>query len=189
MDPQPTTAELVILGLLAEQPRHGYELEQVIAERGMRAWTDVAFSSIYYVLGRLARAGWVVAVEPDDGADGPRSPRTRRTYRLTQSGETATRAAALAALADVPAVRAPVLVGLSLLPLLGAADAADALRRRLDALHDERARLAAHPQASAGPLFVTGLFDHALALLDADIDWTTRTLARLQTDPSLGDGP
>ena len=45
-----TNAELAILSLIVEQPRHGYEIEQVIEQRGMREWTDVGFSSIYYLL-------------------------------------------------------------------------------------------------------------------------------------------
>ena len=35
-----TDAELLLLGLVAEMPRHGYELEQIIEERGMREWTS-----------------------------------------------------------------------------------------------------------------------------------------------------
>ena len=31
-----TNAELAILSLVVETPRHGYEIEQVIEERGMR---------------------------------------------------------------------------------------------------------------------------------------------------------
>ena len=34
-----TNAELAVLSLVAEKPRHGYEIEQVIEERGMRDWT------------------------------------------------------------------------------------------------------------------------------------------------------
>ncbi len=48
-----TPAELAILSLLAEQPRHGYGIEQVIDERGMREWTAIGFSSIYYLLNKL----------------------------------------------------------------------------------------------------------------------------------------
>ena len=44
-----TNAELAILSLIAEQPRHGYQIDQVIQERGMREWTEVGFSSIYYL--------------------------------------------------------------------------------------------------------------------------------------------
>ncbi len=62
-----TPAELTVLGLIVEQPRHGYDLEQVIEERGIRQWTDIAFSSIYYVLAKLEKRGRVGA------ADGGRS--------------------------------------------------------------------------------------------------------------------
>jgi len=48
-----TNAELAILGLVAEAPRHGYEIEQLIENRGMRNWTEVGFSSIYYILNKL----------------------------------------------------------------------------------------------------------------------------------------
>ena len=44
-----TDSELLLLGLVAEMPRHGYELEQVIEQRGMREWTQIGFSSIYFV--------------------------------------------------------------------------------------------------------------------------------------------
>ncbi len=62
-----TPAELTVLGLIVEQPRHGYDLEQVIEERGIRQWTDIAFSSIYYVLAKLEKRGLVKRVgHPED---------------------------------------------------------------------------------------------------------------------------
>ena len=48
-----TDAELLVLGLVVEMPRHGYQLEQVIEQRAMREWTQIAFSSIHFVLGKL----------------------------------------------------------------------------------------------------------------------------------------
>ena len=65
-----TNAELAVLSLLVEQPRHGYEIERVIEERGMRDWTEIGFSSIYYVLGKLEKRG-SCALER-----GPRGPRS-----------------------------------------------------------------------------------------------------------------
>ena len=41
-----TPAELAVLGLIVEQPRHGYEIEKVIEDRGMREWTEIGFSTI-----------------------------------------------------------------------------------------------------------------------------------------------
>ena len=50
-------SEQLILGILSDQDRHGYDIEKVITDRGMRKWTDVGFSSIYYVLERLEAKG------------------------------------------------------------------------------------------------------------------------------------
>jgi DNA-binding PadR family transcriptional regulator len=50
-------SEQLILGILSEQARHGYDIEKIIIERGMRKWTVVGFSSIYYVLERLEEKG------------------------------------------------------------------------------------------------------------------------------------
>ena len=36
-------AELAILSLIAEQPRHGYDIERVIEAWGMREWTEIGF--------------------------------------------------------------------------------------------------------------------------------------------------
>ena len=52
-----TDAEMLVLGLVAEMPRHGYQLDQVIEERGMRKWTQIGFSSIYYVLEQARKDG------------------------------------------------------------------------------------------------------------------------------------
>ncbi|HEY1085711.1 MAG TPA: PadR family transcriptional regulator [Candidatus Saccharimonadales bacterium] len=54
-----TLSEHLILGILAEQIRHGYDIEKIISERGMRKWTDIGFSSIYYLLAKLETKGLV----------------------------------------------------------------------------------------------------------------------------------
>ena len=71
-------ADIVVLSLLAEQPLHGYDLDRVIEQRGYRQWTSLAFSSVYYVLKRLAERG---LVEPDEGSTGRRT-----VFRVTGTG-------------------------------------------------------------------------------------------------------
>ena len=70
--------EELILGILAEQPRHGYQIEKLIEERGMRKWTDVGFSSIYYILEKLEKKGLAESV-PTKGKD-------KKEYNITKSG-------------------------------------------------------------------------------------------------------
>ena len=71
-------ADIVVLSLLAEQPLHGYDLDRVIEQRGYRQWTSLAFSSVYYVLKRLAERGLAV---PDEG-----STERRTVFRVTGTG-------------------------------------------------------------------------------------------------------
>lgn len=63
-------SDVVLLSLLAEQPRHGYDLDRIIEQRGYRQWTSLASSSVYYVLGRLADRG---LIEPVGGTEGRRT--------------------------------------------------------------------------------------------------------------------
>ena len=49
--------EQLILGILSEHSEHGYNIEKIIEIRGMRKWTDIGFSSIYYVLEKLEDKG------------------------------------------------------------------------------------------------------------------------------------
>lgn len=61
-----------------ERPCHGYDIERTIAERNMREWTDVGFSSIYYLLGKLEAAGLVASSQQPRGGQGPRPPGVHR---------------------------------------------------------------------------------------------------------------
>ena len=68
--------ELAILGMLKEQPLHGYELKKRLSET-LGPWSSVSFGSLYPALRRLQAAGALEAVEPDQagpdqaGPDGP----------------------------------------------------------------------------------------------------------------------
>ena len=70
--------EELILGILAEQPHHGYQIEKLIVDRGMRKWTDVGFSSIYYVLEKLEKKGLAKSM-PAKGKD-------KKEYSITRPG-------------------------------------------------------------------------------------------------------
>ena len=74
--------ELVILGLLMEGPRHGYELLRLIRERGMHEYINLAASSMYKTLERLQAQGHIEAHLERVG-----SRPERRVYRITPKGE------------------------------------------------------------------------------------------------------
>ena len=93
-----TNADLAVLGLVAEGPRHGYQVEQDIAARGLREWTEIGFSSIYYVLNKLEDAGWLESRRAEEARPGKRRP-ARKVYALTESGRAVYRQAVLQRLA------------------------------------------------------------------------------------------
>jgi len=57
--------ELALLGVLAEGPQHGYELKKRL-DAVLPVWSSVSFGSLYPTLGRLERAGDLVAAAPED---------------------------------------------------------------------------------------------------------------------------
>jgi DNA-binding PadR family transcriptional regulator len=162
-----TIAELAILSLVVEQPRHGYEIEQVIEERGMRDWTEVGFSSIYYLLKKLEGEG-LVEGRLEEAGRGP----ARRVYRATPAGLEARRTGILDALSTPRRGTSPLLLGLSNLPGIAPAEAVAALQQYRTAL---AARLE-HVQErwdsqSPVPHFVDAMFDHSITMIKAELAW------------------
>ena len=107
-----TNAELAILSLIAETPRHGYEIDQTIELRGMREWTEIGFSSIYYLLRKLERAGFVGSeLIPTHGRGS-----AKRIFQITLAGRAALSEATLAALSQPKPSYPSILLGLVNLP-------------------------------------------------------------------------
>jgi DNA-binding PadR family transcriptional regulator len=76
-----TETELTILTLVAEGPRYGYEIQQIIDERGLREWLVIGFSSIYYILNKLERQDLLTS-ELRYSGPGP----ARKVYQITEAG-------------------------------------------------------------------------------------------------------
>jgi DNA-binding PadR family transcriptional regulator len=159
-----TPAELTLLGLLVEEPRHGYQLEVVITDRGMREWTEIGFSSIYYLLGKLRDRGLITEVgEPARG-------KSRRVYRATDAGRAACAEAAEQAIATLRPVFPTVLVGIANQPVIPPDRFRAALADRASALAAKIAEVRAAASVPA-PHFVRAIFDYSLRLLEAEQAW------------------
>lgn len=88
------TLELAVLGLLHENPMHGYELRKQL--NIVLGWGRVlSYGSLYPALKKMLRAGWIgeSAVTPEAGAAAGSargagvSRRQRITYELTPAGD------------------------------------------------------------------------------------------------------
>lgn len=170
-----TDAELAVLSLIIESPRHGYDVECAIAQRGMREWTDIGFSSIYYVLGKMEKAGLVQARTDESSGRGP----ARKVYSPTAEGLRVWQEASLKAL-SAPATRSPFALGLSNLPGLPPAAARNAVGEYRTQLAERLAGMRAK-RAAQEPIqwFVRELFDFSETMLVAEIGWVDGLLGRL----------
>ena len=164
-----TNAELAVLSLLAEQPMHGYQIEQTIEARGMRAWTEIGFSSIYYILTKLRSRGYVQSrLEPAEGK-GP----SRQIFSLTPAGRESFRHSALNALAEPTPTFSSFQLGLASLPMLGKDEILSALKRYQAFLADKQAELLEKTAAFGAdlPWHAAALFELDLAQLHCELNW------------------
>ena len=166
-------ADIVLLSLLAEQPRHGYDLDRVIEQRGYRQWTSLAFSSVYYLLKRLSERG---LLEPDQSSQGRRT-----VFRVTEAGRRELRQAAgerVLAPAPPSAGVLPALNTYSRLddPALAAllAQRAAALLGRLDELRTLRTQVDEE--------HALAIFDYEILRQEADLAWTRSLLKKADSD-------
>ncbi len=187
--------ELAILGLLKEQPRHGYELKKHLAEV-TGPFARVSFGSLYPALARLEAQGAVRAVDapaappvPATGSlgaelaafkarhGGARAARNRKVYEITGRGRELFDELLAAGNASVDDER-----GFGLRLAFARYLAPDA---RLRLLERRRAHLVERlAQASAATsntpvrdAYRTSLLEHSNATTEADISWLDRLIA------------
>lgn len=160
-----TPAELTILGLVIERPSHGYDLEKVLEQRGIRQWTDIGFSSIYYLLTKLEKRALV---------QGPRAsgPKARRVFHATTEGKEVAARDTFAYIAEPNTAAQPFMVGIANLPLLTKREYTGALRTRLARLdtHIAAAKEAQRAQEPL-PLAAREVFSYSLSLMEAERSW------------------
>ncbi len=166
-----TNAELAILSLIVEHDRYGYEIEQLLETRGMRAWTEVSFSSIYYLLKKLERKGLVSGkCQPPSGPG-----KARVVYRVLPPGRAALEQGVQEAL-SIPQSSPPAfLLGLANLPVLQKEEILNALTGYQQALNEREHDLQqARSNIGSSPYFVQAMFDYSLTLLQAEDSWVKR---------------
>src|SRR5688572_6463757 len=79
---KPTAVTWAVLGLVALEPRSGYDVKRIV-DRSVRHFWAASYGQIYPELRRLEEAAWIA------GDDAPRGGRSRRVYRITPEGRTA----------------------------------------------------------------------------------------------------
>ena len=170
--------EAAVLGLLYERPLYGYTIEKIIEERGMRHWTDIGFSSIYYVLKRLEQRNLIASSSEQEGT-GP----SRNVYTITAAGRSRMKETVRLFLSRYTKMITPFNLGIANAALLSRQDLIGCLDKRLimideTVLHIESMRES--KIAEARPYYVIALFDRSLAHLRTERDWVAGFIRDLQ---------
>ena len=168
-----------LLALLADGPRHGYDLRATFEARTAKLW-HLNSGQVYTTLDRLLRDGLVEPADSDADADVEDAAGRRRRFRLTAAGrrELATWLDA-GSWAPEPA-RDELLMKVLLMaedPVRSAAVIAEHRHTLLDRL--QRLRQEQRHAPTGGPLADHLVTDALVARLDADLHWLDRCERRL----------
>ena len=172
-----TNAELAILSLIVEQPRHGYEIEQVIETRGMREWTEIGFSSIYYLLKKLEKDGLVEGRTEQPEGRGP----ARKVYHVTRAGIIAFRKALIESLSTPKPHHTSFSLAIGNLPAIPPAEAVAALQKYHEALAGQLSNVQLRwEEQQPLPYFVDALFDYSVTIIQANLVWVEKFIKKVE---------
>lgn len=188
---KPSPKEVVLLGLISEEPIHAWGIEAKMRERHMDEWTEMGFSSIYRVLAGLEKKGLIETWLEHEGQGA-----TRKVHRVTAAGLEALVQGVLTYLQDVLPLKNPLWVGLTYMLEAEREEVVARLAQRLEAyrLIQEHLRSSCDrheveacrgtDDGSPAPwlLPVQLLFDNIGSHVDAEIAFLERSLARLDSD-------
>lgn len=176
---------LAVLSVLAQQPRHPYEIATTLRGWGKDQDMPIRWGSLYTVVGNLDKHGFIEAVQSVRAGRRPE----RTVYRITDAGRAElvdwARELLGTPMAEYPRFRA----GLSVLAALHPDEAAELLRQRLrqvvEHLTEGRAALAQHRSQVPRLFLVEDEYD--LALREAEAAWIRSVLAEFDagTFPGL----
>lgn len=175
-----TDAELTLLSLLAEGPRYGYELQQLVDERGLREWLTIGFSSIYYILNKLEHQNMVKSALRLDG----RGP-ARKVYELTDAGRGVLQTAISNLLREPRVPGSGFELGLANLHVLKPSQVYRVLMYHRDDLRVQLEHVSlgwsryqdTHQVMDAN---IHALYTHSIAMMQSEIAWLDDFLAQWQ---------
>ncbi|MGC8874967.1 MAG: PadR family transcriptional regulator [Chloroflexia bacterium] len=166
-----------LLGLLAQRPRHGYELRAALEALvgGKETW-EVRPGQVYATLGRLAEAGLVtqVAVEKEGGPE-------KRVYALAPRGQEALQQW-LRSEASIEHQRDEFFIKLMVAVMTGRDDIPQMIQVQRNALFQAlhrvtQQRMEADPERELAQIL---LLDKVMMHLEADLRWLDMVEARLE---------
>ncbi len=172
-----TDAELALLSLLAEQPMHGYQIEQTIEGRGMREWTQIGFSSIYYVLEKMKKKAWLTSELSQGSGQGP----ARQVFKLTSKGREIWKISVLDALSNPHRTFSNFYLGLANLLFIEKDEVLASVKQYQQQLQERKEKLnrKVNGYNPSLPWEVEIMFDYGLAQIECELQWVEKFIGEL----------
>jgi DNA-binding PadR family transcriptional regulator len=170
--------ETSILGLIIEGFSYGYQMEKIIEERNMRYWTEIAFSSIYYVLKRLENKEYITSTSKSV------SGRSRKVYSVTPKGNEVMKRKVWELISQYHALTDPFDLGIGNLYMLSHEETITGLRSYITSLEEREEfmeRRLSVMMTSEWPIHIRALVTRPLAKLNSEKEWVEGYIEELET--------
>lgn len=175
-------SDLVLLGLLGDGPRHGYELTQEIEDMRVRTWARISPATVYRGLRRLEEQG---RLEAETEREGRRPERT--VYRLSSAGEDHLRRLVREALRSDQPTYSDRLVGAVFSTVaLTLEERQDALDEAMGEIEESRLRLRRAREGGASPLG-EAILGYYLKVVEAELELLEMVRVMEEPGPVPGD--
>ncbi len=175
--------EAAILGLLYEEPQYGYQLEKIIEGWGMRNWTQIGFSSIYYVLKKLEKKDLVQSkLEKVEGKP------SRKVFTITDLGIETMEEKIINLLSWNKKLINPFDLGLAYFNYLEPQEAIECLENYIESTQGRIKFLESSVKTQKelnAPYYVVALFSRPLAGLKIEMEWVKNFIEEIKRKENL----
>jgi PadR family transcriptional regulator PadR len=176
-----TQIEIILLALLYEEDRYGYEIESVIEERKMRNWTKIGFSSIYNSLKNLEKKGWIGSRYEDEYG----SP-ARKVFFIKEDYREPVRETIKKIFYSPERVYSEFSIGLAFSHFLTKEEVYECLIKYRESL-EKRREIILKSYSEEEPevqnsIHIKALFTHPLKLIEAEVKWIEEVLNEINED-------
>ena len=181
--PRISDLEAAILGLLYDEPQYGYQLEKTIEGWGMRNWTQIGFSSIYYVLKKLEKKELVKSkLEKVEGKP------SRKVFTITDLGRNTMKEKLVDLISWNKKLINPFDLGLAYLNYLEPPEVIDCLENYLESAQGRIKFLESSVKMQEeldAPYYVVALFSRPLTSLKTEIEWVKKFIEKIKKEENL----
>ena len=172
---EPTNA-IIVLTLLDEEPRSGYDIKQVVDER-LDGIVEITTGTVYYTVKKLEQRGWLKGTVSRQG----KRPE-RRVFRITAEGRKALVQLVEHCLTEPDRPYSPFDVALYVSPLIRPEKLIAAVDHRVEQLQKNRERLQHIEQKFPGrwPFHLYYLREKTKEIIDCNERWCQRLKRKMQ---------